>query len=101
MKFLVVILLLNFRFYFPRGKPALHSQIENTIARITGAFQSLPNHQATKGQFHTITAVRSLVINHYCFSCSRKSLTQFVNSYSTGLRIAIVLESAIILSSQR
>ncbi|CAK9832240.1 Serine/threonine-protein phosphatase 2A regulatory subunit B'' subunit alpha [Anthophora retusa] len=43
------------RFYFPGGKPLPLSQVEATIARITAAFQSLPDHRASRAQFHTIT----------------------------------------------
>ncbi|KOC70585.1 Serine/threonine-protein phosphatase 2A regulatory subunit B'' subunit alpha [Habropoda laboriosa] len=43
------------RFYFPGGKPLPLSQVEATIARITAAFQSLPDHRASRSQFHTIT----------------------------------------------
>ncbi|XP_076174481.1 uncharacterized protein LOC143150226 isoform X2 [Ptiloglossa arizonensis] len=43
------------RFYFPGGKPLPLSQLEATIARITAAFQGLPDHLASRAEFHAIT----------------------------------------------
>ncbi|XP_054015091.1 uncharacterized protein LOC128896008 isoform X2 [Hylaeus anthracinus] len=43
------------RFYFPGGKPLPLSQLEATIARITAAFQALPDHLASRAEFHAIT----------------------------------------------
>ncbi|XP_029045660.1 uncharacterized protein LOC114877349 isoform X1 [Osmia bicornis bicornis] len=43
------------RFYFPGGKPVPVSQIDATVSKITAAFQALPGHRASRGQFHTIT----------------------------------------------
>ncbi|XP_076639737.1 uncharacterized protein LOC143351757 isoform X2 [Colletes latitarsis] len=43
------------RFYFPGGKPLPLSQLEATIAKITAAFQGLPDHLASRTEFHTIT----------------------------------------------
>ncbi|XP_011303510.1 uncharacterized protein [Fopius arisanus] len=50
------------RFYFPGGKPTPLSQIEATITKITKAFESLPGHRATRGQFHVISKACDLPI---------------------------------------